>query len=268
MASQTLTAQMRALSPNHALVLVNGKRRHLTSNVGASSGAMAAVPHLRRQGGGRIINIADWVAASGRPRYTGYLPYYVAKAGVVAKLAVKGRDGTWSLLKDEGAEAPRVNKKGERLPLEAVECIWRALRILGELTAAEAAGQAAAGGAPISENGARIYLQGLAQAGYTVRSGGTPGIPASYRLLPARYSGPLHPIYQRSSYEQVYDPNLDKVVWTKGAQPEASELAGLRIENEQLRTMLKMISERGLSPVLTEQELAQIDALIAAGGDE
>lgn len=42
MASQTLTAQMRALSPNHALVLVNGKRRHLTSNVGAASGAMAA----------------------------------------------------------------------------------------------------------------------------------------------------------------------------------------------------------------------------------
>ncbi|HEX5007776.1 MAG TPA: TonB-dependent receptor [Hyphomonadaceae bacterium] len=42
MASQTLTAQMRALSPNHALVLVNGKRRHITSNVAAGSGAMAA----------------------------------------------------------------------------------------------------------------------------------------------------------------------------------------------------------------------------------
>ena len=26
----------------------------------------------------------DWVAASRRPRYTGYLPYYVAKAGVIA----------------------------------------------------------------------------------------------------------------------------------------------------------------------------------------
>lgn len=41
MASQTLTAAMRALSPNHALVLINGKRRHITSNVGASSGAAA-----------------------------------------------------------------------------------------------------------------------------------------------------------------------------------------------------------------------------------
>jgi 3-oxoacyl-[acyl-carrier protein] reductase len=44
----------------------------------------AAVPHMRRQGGGRIINFSDWVAKSGRPRYSGYLPYYVAKAGVVA----------------------------------------------------------------------------------------------------------------------------------------------------------------------------------------
>ena len=44
----------------------------------------AAVPHLRAQGGGRIINFGDWVARSGRPRYRGYLPYYVAKAGVIA----------------------------------------------------------------------------------------------------------------------------------------------------------------------------------------
>jgi NAD(P)-dependent dehydrogenase (short-subunit alcohol dehydrogenase family) len=44
----------------------------------------AAVPHMRRQGGGRIINFADWIARSGRPRYLGFLPYYVAKAGVIA----------------------------------------------------------------------------------------------------------------------------------------------------------------------------------------
>jgi len=44
----------------------------------------AAVPHMRRQGGGRIINFSDWTARSGRPRYLGYVPYYVAKAGIVA----------------------------------------------------------------------------------------------------------------------------------------------------------------------------------------
>jgi NAD(P)-dependent dehydrogenase (short-subunit alcohol dehydrogenase family) len=46
--------------------------------------ARAAVPHMRRQGGGRIVNFSDWTARSGRPRYTGYLPYYVAKASVIA----------------------------------------------------------------------------------------------------------------------------------------------------------------------------------------
>ena len=46
--------------------------------------ARAAVPLMRRSGGGRIVNFTDWVAASGRPRYKGYLAYYVAKAGVKA----------------------------------------------------------------------------------------------------------------------------------------------------------------------------------------
>ena len=46
--------------------------------------SQAAIPHMRRLGGGRIVNFSDWLARSGRPRYTGYLPYYVAKAGVMA----------------------------------------------------------------------------------------------------------------------------------------------------------------------------------------
>ena len=46
--------------------------------------AMAAIPLLRRSGGGRIITFSDWLAASGRPRYRSFVPYYVAKAGVKA----------------------------------------------------------------------------------------------------------------------------------------------------------------------------------------
>jgi len=44
----------------------------------------AAVPAMRAAGGGRIINLSDWVAASHRPRYAGYLTYYVAKSAVIA----------------------------------------------------------------------------------------------------------------------------------------------------------------------------------------
>jgi NAD(P)-dependent dehydrogenase (short-subunit alcohol dehydrogenase family) len=45
--------------------------------------ARAVVPHMRRQGGGRIINFSDWLAVSQRPRYAGYLAYYVAKKAVI-----------------------------------------------------------------------------------------------------------------------------------------------------------------------------------------
>jgi len=46
--------------------------------------ARAAAPHMRRLRGGRIINLGDWTTPGGRPGYLGYLPYYVAKAGVTA----------------------------------------------------------------------------------------------------------------------------------------------------------------------------------------
>ena len=46
--------------------------------------AHAATPHMRAVGGGRMVFFSDWVAVSHRPRYKGYLPYYVAKSGIVA----------------------------------------------------------------------------------------------------------------------------------------------------------------------------------------
>jgi NAD(P)-dependent dehydrogenase (short-subunit alcohol dehydrogenase family) len=51
---------------------------------GAFLCAHAAAPRMKAAGGGRIVNFSDWVARSGRPRYKGFVPYYVAKAGVIA----------------------------------------------------------------------------------------------------------------------------------------------------------------------------------------
>ena len=45
--------------------------------------ARAAAPHMKAAGGGRIVNFSDWLAASERPRYKGYLGYYVAKKAVM-----------------------------------------------------------------------------------------------------------------------------------------------------------------------------------------
>jgi NAD(P)-dependent dehydrogenase (short-subunit alcohol dehydrogenase family) len=46
--------------------------------------AQAAVPTMRRNGGGRIVVFSDWLPSSERPRYPGFLTYYVAKAGLKA----------------------------------------------------------------------------------------------------------------------------------------------------------------------------------------
>lgn len=65
---------------------IDARRWHASVDVDLTASflcARAAIPHLRRAGGGRIVNFTDWVAASGRPRYKGYLPYYVAKRAVI-----------------------------------------------------------------------------------------------------------------------------------------------------------------------------------------
>ena len=45
--------------------------------------ARRAAPLMKSAGGGRIVLFSDWLPRSGRPRYRGYLPYYVSKAGII-----------------------------------------------------------------------------------------------------------------------------------------------------------------------------------------
>jgi NAD(P)-dependent dehydrogenase (short-subunit alcohol dehydrogenase family) len=46
--------------------------------------AHACVASMRQHGAGRIILFSDWLPTSERPRYDGFLTYYVAKAGLKA----------------------------------------------------------------------------------------------------------------------------------------------------------------------------------------
>ena len=46
--------------------------------------AHASVPSMKKNGAGRIILFSDWLPTSERPRYHGFLTYYVAKAGLKA----------------------------------------------------------------------------------------------------------------------------------------------------------------------------------------
>jgi NAD(P)-dependent dehydrogenase (short-subunit alcohol dehydrogenase family) len=70
--------------PLEAMTAADWDRALAVDLRGAFLCSHAAATIMRTRGGGRIVNFSDWVARSGRPRYRGYLAYYVAKAGVIA----------------------------------------------------------------------------------------------------------------------------------------------------------------------------------------
>lgn len=91
--------------------------------------AQAAALHMRRAGAGRIVNCSDWVAASRRPRYTGYVPYYVAKAGVMALTEVLALELAPDILVNAVAPGPILPPPGtsddERLAVERATPLGR-----------------------------------------------------------------------------------------------------------------------------------------------
>lgn len=125
----------------------------------------------------------------------------------------------WTLLKDNGIEAPRLTRDG-RPVVQGLgnEAMWRTMRIIGDFNIAELAGHVKAGGVEVTENTAKSYIGDLKKAGYLLvvaearsRGIGKGAVQARYRLAPGKYTGPRPPMVQRS--RSIYDPNLGKVVW-------------------------------------------------------
>ena len=77
-------ASLYAAKPFEQLTAADWDRQLAVDLRAAFLFSHAAAASMQRHGGGRIINFSDWVAASARPRYPGYVPYYVAKSGVKA----------------------------------------------------------------------------------------------------------------------------------------------------------------------------------------
>jgi len=77
-------ASLYAAKPFASLTAADWDRQLAVDLRAAFLFSHAVAPLMKKHGGGRIINFADWVAASARPRYPGYVPYYVAKSGVKA----------------------------------------------------------------------------------------------------------------------------------------------------------------------------------------
>ena len=151
------------------------------------------------------------------------------KAGIVKqtrreKVSSVAGVAWYKLERDEGIEAPRVNRSGGRVTQGlAQEQMWRTLRRLSaDTNARELAAHGSTEQIIVAELAANDYLLMLYRAGYLQRTRegkgiGAGGILARYKLLPARNTGPRPPMICRTKV--VYDPNEDKVVW----QPKVSE---------------------------------------------
>ena len=113
-------------------------------------------------------------------------------------------DGTYTLIRDSGVDAPRVRRDGTLLPLTGRARMWNAMPVLGEFSAAELAYSASLPDAPVTERDAEKYLGWLTRGGYLVRTR-----PGRYRCIPARRHGPRAPQIQK--LERLFDPNTGEV---------------------------------------------------------
>ncbi len=114
----------------------------------------------------------------------------------------------YSLVKDNGVEAPRLRKDGSEVTQgREQENLWRTLRTVKHpVNYMELAALASTEAHPVAPAFARDYLNNLCKAGYVNKIGN------QYHLLPAKNTGPRPPMIQR--IKQVYDPNLGQVVWS------------------------------------------------------
>jgi len=155
-------------------------------------------------------------------RLIGDLPGTIAKdttrtyiKALVAGGYLEAVGNFYRLIKDNGVEAPRIKKDGSPVTQGRVqENLWRTLRALAHpVTYLELAAMATTDEHPVAPSFARDYLGNLDKAGYLLKRDGK-----KYQLKPAMNTGPRPPMVQRIS--QIYDPNLGKVVWSKGGDDE------------------------------------------------
>lgn len=169
--------------------------------VGAQ-GAVFQVPTIRGQLRGNIR----------RERVRDYLKALEAGGYIAPVRTEDGIDG-WQILRDPGAEAPRLRPDGTPVTMGAGrEQCWRTMRILGTFTALDLVATASTETHRVAEGEARDYCDRLARVGILARTRGPVGV--AYQLAPSRYTGPQPPQIRRT--KEVYDPNTGRLYAADG----------------------------------------------------
>lgn len=117
------------------------------------------------------------------------------------------------LERDVGIDAPRLRRDGSVVTQGLARAqIWRCMQILRDFSAAEIQLSATTPKAPVNVVEVKRYISHLHRAGYlTCIRPSRPGVLSRYRLIRARNTGPRPPMVQSSG--NIYDPNLNRVVW-------------------------------------------------------
>ncbi|CAA0111503.1 Uncharacterised protein [BD1-7 clade bacterium] len=148
----------------------------------------------------------------------------LSKGGYIRVIDTKNYRGVakayrYILAQDCGIHAPRLKRDGTPSTLgRGRENLWRAMKLLGDFDWRELAMTASNDDVTVKPTEAKDYIKHLYRAGYlqctqSSRSGSRAnGSLAKYRLLPKKNTGPRPPQIQR--IKQVYDPNLQQVVWS------------------------------------------------------
>ena len=201
----------------------------------------------------------------------------LTKAGIIKVIeAPKGKEGrVFALVRDEGAEHPRLNSKGQRTYAHlATENIWRTLRILnGELTVEAVAQTASTAEAVLTPIKVRQYMNALTEAGYLIKTENGAHAQDTYKLISAKNTGPRPPELRQLDSLQVYDPNLNKLVFTKttgtfGADRSLVEPGIALLRSRDLLSEWLDLANRDSGPVKLPSDLVQRTRLELASTEE
>jgi DNA-binding IclR family transcriptional regulator len=132
------------------------------------------------------------------------------KAGYIQRVGHEGKLVVFTIARDS-RWTPRVRRDGTEVCPKRQDHMWRTMKMLKVFSVQDLAVSASTDVVQVSEAHAKDYLKHLCNAGY-VRKTGT----GKYALVGSRVTGPLAPYIQR--VKQVFDPNLNKVVWSSHEQ--------------------------------------------------
>lgn len=142
----------------------------------------------------------------------------LVKAGFLAVLP-GNTPKAYTIVRDNGREAPRVRRDGTICPPTRRESMWRTMGRLKVFSCTTLAVAASTEEVPVSEGDARDYLKHLYRAGYLaiVQAAAPPAQGRTmYRL--AKRTGGFPPQVLRT--KAVYDPNTKEIEWldTRGIE--------------------------------------------------